>query len=394
MHSAAAQVLILLTLTSPAFAQETRVEAIAQQQSEKAAVAQPHTPSKAERIFLSVKKELIDTPSGLYPLFGSVLGGGGLAMGGGYRKYYGDRTFWDVKGMLSIRNYRFVEASTTSPGHSQGRLDLNAHLGWRDATQVAYYGLGTQTSPDDRTNFRLKQTYAGAGIKARPIRWLVFGSLFDVEKYQVEEGLGAQPSIATRYNAVTAPGLGINPTYFHAAATAGIDWRPAEGYARRGGLYELRLHSYSGRQDVSSFDRLEAGVVQHLPILRENWVLSGHGLLSTTLNDADTVPFFILPALGSASTLRGFSAWRFRDRHSLLLQGEFRWIPNRSFLDMAIFYDAGKVTSDRGELNLDGLKSDVGVEARFHGPVSTPLRLGIARSNEGWRIVFGGSAAF
>jgi hypothetical protein len=185
------------------------------------------------------------------------------------------------------------------------------------------------------------------------------------QKYKVEEGLGTQPSIETRYNAVTAPGLGVNPTYFHAAASAGIDWRPAEGYARRGGLYELRLHTYNGRQDSSSFDRLDAEVVQHLPILRENWVLSGRALLNTTLNDADTVPFFLLPALGSASTLLGFSAWRFRDRHSLLLQGEFRWIPNPSFLDMAIFYDAGKVTSDRGELNLNGLKSDVGVERDF-----------------------------
>ena len=96
----------------------------------------------------------------------------------------------------------------------------------------------------------------------------------------------------------------------------------------------------------------------------------------------------MLPALGGGSNLRGFSSWRFRDRHSLLLQAEWRVIVNR-FLDMAVFYDAGKVTARRGDLNLDGLKSDYGLGFRFHGPLSTPLRIEFAKSNEGLAIVFG-----
>ena len=49
------------------------------------------------------------------------------------------------------------------------------------------------------------------------------------------------------------------------------------------------------------------------------------------------------PSLGSGSTLRGYSSWRFRDRHAVLLSGEWRWIPSRLALDMALFYDAGMV---------------------------------------------------
>ena len=90
---------LILTTATPAAAQETRAEAIAQQQTDKAAVAGPYVPTTAERMFLAVKRELIDAPSGLYPLVGSVYGGGGLALGGGYRRYYGDRTFWDAKGL-------------------------------------------------------------------------------------------------------------------------------------------------------------------------------------------------------------------------------------------------------------------------------------------------------
>jgi outer membrane translocation and assembly module TamA len=61
---------------------------------------------------------------------------------------------------------------------------------------------------------------------------------------------------------------------------------------------------------------------------------------------------------------------------------------------MALFYDAGKVTSERSDLNFDGLKSNVGIGIRFHGPLTTPLRIEFAKGDEGWHIVFGGSAAF
>src|SRR5262245_20779108 len=117
MNTVITQILILIALVPTASAQETRVEEITRQQSEKAAAVQPHRPSKAERSFLSVEQELIDTPSGLYPLLGSVYAGVGLAVGGRYRQYYGDRTFWDVKGLISIRNYKFAEFATSTPGH-------------------------------------------------------------------------------------------------------------------------------------------------------------------------------------------------------------------------------------------------------------------------------------
>ena len=158
-------------------------------------------------------------------------------------------------------------------------------------------------------------------------------------------GPGSQPSIEEVFTPATAPGLGASPTYLHTSASAGIDSRPAPGYARRGGLYEVTYHNYADRDDTYSFDRLDGEVVQHIPVLRENWVISLHGLVQTTLDDDDTVPYFLMPSLGSGSTLRGYSSWRFRDRHSILISGEFRWIPSRLGLDMAMFYDAGKVAS-------------------------------------------------
>jgi outer membrane protein assembly factor BamA len=123
-------------------------------------------------------------------------------------------------------------------------------------------------------------------------------------------------------------------------------------------------------------------------------VLSLHGRVETTdAKDGQAVPFFMLPSLGGGSSLRGFSSWRFRDRHSLLLQAEWRVLVN-SFFDTALFYDAGKVTSRWSDLDFKDLKSDFGIGFRMHGPAATPLRIEFAKSNEGLAIIFAASAAF
>ena len=123
-------------------------------------------------------------------------------------------------------------------------------------------------------------------------------------------------------------------------------------------------------------------------------MISLHGRLETTLGDDDQVPYFLLPSLGSGSTLRGYSSWRFRDRHALLLSGEWRWIPNRMALDMAFFYDTGMVAPRLDAIALDSRVSDVGVGLRFHAPARTPLRVEFAKGSEGLRLVFAASAAF
>ncbi len=101
----------------------------------------------------------------------------------------------------------------------------------------------------------------------------------------------------------------------------------------------------------------------------------------------------MLPSVGGGSSLRGFSSWRFRDRNSMVLQAEWRIMVNR-FIDTAVFYEAGKVTQRTADFDLNGLKSDYGFGIRFHTPFPTPLRIEIARSNEGLSLVFSSSAVF
>jgi outer membrane translocation and assembly module TamA len=156
----------------------------------------------------------------------------------------------------------------------------------------------------------------------------------------------------------------------------------------------VTLHDYADRDEQFGFRQVDYEAIQNVPILREAWVISLRAVARTTYDKTDQqVPFFLLPYVGSGSTLRGFTSHRFRDQNGLVLQAEWRIMANR-FLDTAVFYDAGKVTARRADLDLDGLKSDYGFGVRFHGPFSTPLRVEVARSTEGLRLIFATSPMF
>ena len=385
-------VVCLLAAPAFAFAQDTREAEIAAQQQDKAAHLAPHQPHWAEELLLQARQTIVEQPTGFYPYFASVYSGGGFTLGEGYRRFTGDRTHWSIAGLYSVKGYKLIEASAVSPGLWSGRLDLRATGGWRDATQVAYHGVGID-SPAEGAAFRMQQGFGGGGATVRPHKFLLLTATASYENYTLKDPTDDSVSVEA-LERLEVPGAGANPDYVHTSVTAAFDWRPAVDYARRGGQYLIARHHYADRDDTYSFDRLDAEIVQHVPILRENWVLSFHGRLESTLGDDDQVPYFLLPSLGSGSTLRAYSSWRFRDRHSVLVTGEWRWIASRLALDMALFYDAGMVAPSWDAIAARSFVSNVGIGARFHGPARTPLRVELAHGREGARVVFAASAAF
>jgi len=64
------------------------------------------------------------------------------------------------------------------------------------------------------------------------------------------------------------------------------------------------------------------------------------------------------------------------------------------YLDSAFFLDAGQVAARRSDLNVNKLKHDYGFGLRFHGPISTPLRVELAKGTEGLVFVIATSAVF
>ncbi len=101
-----------------------------------------------------------------------------------------------------------------------------------------------------------------------------------------------------------------------------------------------------------------------------------------------------MPSLGGGSDLRAYTSWRLRDLNSLLLQAEWRVIVNRFLDDGALLRRRqGRGATERPR-SATGMKADGGIGFRFHGPMATPLRIELAKGNEGFGLVFAASEVF
>jgi outer membrane protein assembly factor BamA len=396
LAAAVGPVAFAIALSGTAAAQEPagRAAEIERAQVQKAATARPYVPTKAEKYF-DQAEALLGEGLRLHPYFQSAYSGGGFTLGAGYRRHVSPYNTVDVRGSLTLKGYKRVEAEFVAPRFVNRWARLSVLGGWREATQVGFYGLGTDTSADDRVNYGFDQIYGHGLVEVRPRNgFVVLRGGVEASQWEQTPGSGSHPSIETAYSPASLTGLERTTTYIHSQGMAAIDTRPAPGYARRGGFYGVTFRDFTDTNGDFGFKQIDYDAIHHIPVLRESWVLSLHAGLSTTgTKPGQQIPFFMLPSVGGGSSLRGYNSWRFRDRNSLLLQAEWRVVVNR-FLDTALFYDAGKVTAHTRDLDLSDLKDDYGIGIRFHSALATPLRIDFAKSGEGLSIVFSSSASF
>jgi hypothetical protein len=383
---------LLGLVVSPASGQQSRADEIAQQQAEKSKQLRPNTANGTERALDWFEHHFTD-PNTAYLTFGGIYPSGGFAPGVAVRRAFGHARL-NVGGAFSVRSYKLAHASLNFPELAGNKLEVRTRARWVDATQVPFYGLGNESIKDDRVNYGLRSLELGGNVTFKPVPWYRIGAGIASKHFENREGAGRRPSIETSHSPLTAPGLFSEPRYTEATAFTAIDWRESPGYTRSGGLYSIALNDFRDSGDNFSFRRLDAEFRQYIPLLKEQWVLVFRGLTQITSADSgQVIPYYLLPSLGGANTLRGYPDFRFQDNHLLLLAAEYRWLPSR-IIDMAFFVDAGKVAAERRDLDLNNLKTTYGIGIRFHGPMSTPLRLDVARGDDGIRTHITGSMTF
>ena len=273
---------------------QTRAEEIAERQADKARTAEPYTPNRVETFFERVEGWVSGTGSGWYPEFGSVYSSGGLTLGGGYRHYVGYDSFVDVGGLYSVRGYKKIQITGHTPGHLGGRVFLDGSVGWLDATEIPFFGLGIDSDPDAETNFRLNRAYVEGGAELRLVDWLRLRVDGGLDDYTQKTGQGPTPSVEERFTPETAPLLGDSGRYLRGELSAAVDWLDAPGYSRHGGLFRVAYEQFNplGRDgDTFGFARTE--IVQHIPILRETWVVSLRARAESIVRESHVVPFFL-----------------------------------------------------------------------------------------------------
>ena len=323
--------------------------ALRAQQQEKATQLKPYEPNKAEVLVNKLEEQFITGDLHWHPFFQSAYAGGGFTLGAGYLTHVGSYNTLDLRGSYTFSGYNRIESEFRAPRLFDRRGTLSVLGGWREATQVGFYGVGTDnTSRTTGPTTASAQPYVSATLDVRPTRnaLLLAGG---VEYSQWEQRPGR------RHRAVGRRGL-------HARRRCPVWARSPPTCTRRA--------RWPSTGATSPATRAAAATTASRSTTTPTRTTSTASARSTTTRSSTsrsfgtrgcsrctgasrpptrtttkTIPFFMLPALGGGSSLRGFASWRFRDRHSLLLQAEWRVLVN-SFFDTAIFYDAGKVTAE------------------------------------------------
>src|SRR5580765_3357949 len=122
---------------------------------------------------------------------------------------------------------------------------VNIYTKYERSPQMEYYGLGAESSKDDRTRYQLNTASVDGRAGYRFTRALNAG---------IDLGYGAAhtgptdfddvPSIETKFNATTAPGLFDDTAFASWGAFAGFDTRDLARGPRSGGFYGIEFKRY------------------------------------------------------------------------------------------------------------------------------------------------------
>ncbi|HEX7120371.1 MAG TPA: BamA/TamA family outer membrane protein [Longimicrobiales bacterium] len=244
-----------------------------------------------------------------------------------------------------------------------------------------FFGIGNDTDVDEE--YTSRATSVEFGFEKRVLAPLYLGVSYLLERsemLEVEEGglLAGGAVLGSRGGILSGAGLALT-----------FDTRddiiaPGRGaYAR---LHVQRFDdAFGGDYD---FTRLDLDLRRYVPT-RPGHVLALQGVVRSSTEGA---PFHALAQLGGPCLLRGFRDGRFRDRHLVATQVEYR-MPLWWRFGLAGFAGAGQVAGAPADLSFDRLHlaAGVGLRLRASGRNRLNLRLdfGYARGASGLYITAG-----
>jgi outer membrane protein assembly factor BamA len=254
-----------------------------------------------------------------------------------------------------------------------------------------YYGLGADSLKDDRTRYQLNTALVEtrAGYRFTPA--LNAGIEFGYGGAHTGSVEGDEiPSIETKFDATTAPGLFDDTTFSSWGAFVGFDVRDLKRGPRSGGFYGIEFKRYLDMDEGTySHRQLDFEGQQFFPYLNQQRVVAlfVKARFAYTGDDDRVVPFYLLPQLGGNFELRGFNQYRFSDNNTFMASIEHRWYAF-SGLEMALFLDAGKSVAEKEDVDFSGLNYSGGIGLRVRVRGAVVMRMDVAHSREGTRWIW------
>ena len=397
--------LALLFLTIPAYAQtppvappDTREQAIAADRVEKLASLWPERQNAMVDLVNGLVerglKEGLDSglgANGIQFLLGGMRAAQGVSGGVGYRRsdLLREHLGYRVTARGTVHAAYMLDFAVDFKGIYAERTSLQWYTKFEHSPQIDYYGPGNTSAKSSRSSYRYDDFFSDFSAAFAPVRSLRLGLTGGyIHAQTAESGESGVPPIEEAFPPAELQGFGEDTHFTRAGGFAYFDSRDSQTGPRRGGLYGVQYRAYwDVDRTAFAFRQSEIEVQQYLPYFNRGRVLAFRAAIVISFpNAGDTVPMYLQPTLGGNDELRGFAPYRFRDYHSVSLGLEHRWYVS-SFLDMALFADAGKVVPLKREIDATHLHYSGGIGFRLRAHSAVITRFDIAASDEGVRFI-------
>jgi hypothetical protein len=325
---------------------------------------------------------------------GSVISGGGFALGGHWRETLPSRHVnVDTEYLVSIKGYQSALVDLSSRPLWDGRVTVGFGAEYKSLPQEDFFGLGPGSDVDSHVSYERQglDTRGWATIRVNP--WLelnpTFGHLDTRLLAGNEDGV---PSIETVTFRTPVTGVGRQSRFVHAGLGMTIDRRDNPKRTRSGSFVRAEIERFMPVTAADhSFLKMELDARGYVPVrlLSKNDTLALRGVaLLTDGTGHDAAPFYFLPRLGGGGLLRGYETSRFVDSQALLASAEYRWNVRRR-LQIVTFVDTGTVAPAMRAFQLNDLQTAVGAGVRYRG-----FRVEYAHGAEGGRLHLGVGMGF
>jgi len=324
---------------------------------------------------------------GFFPWVGSVMPGGWLTLGGGYRRELWRGIGVDALAGISLRNYKVLDAGVTVPITADDRIVVDVRTRLMDAPRVHFYGVGNDTQEDDLSRFDFEPKRLDARVRVRPQEGVEVGGSIGLLAIDTGPGSGGR-SATDLFAGAGVAGLDDSASYRTLGLFAQADRRDTRQFTRRGGWYRVDWLAFAdGDDEPYGHQRFDVDVRQFFPIVDERHAAVARVVFTGTRAAAgDRVPHFLMPVLGDGEHLRGFANQRFVDGQRLLAQGEYRYRLTDQ-LHVAGFADVGRVAPSVGDLGPGGMHLSGGGGLRMQTAEGFSIRADLARSREQWAFI-------
>jgi hypothetical protein len=417
MSRARAWIVLLLAISAvPAWAQQqdqdqtsdqtpapTRAALLEAERARKATATVPPQRGTIERALFRYDHGTTAMPFVFAPWHGLHLGpanfpaGAGVKVGVAYTHDLGrvrptadpdrpNRFEIDTLGAYSTRGYSRVAASLNVYHVGGTPIGLTVRGQHYEYPEEDFFGLGQDSHKRNRTDYLLRSTEGGAGLRWQATRHLDVTGAASYLTPTIGTGQDDRyPGTERLFNVAALPGYSQQPDFVRSDAGVAFDWRDNPLHPHAGGRYGVQFADYRD-QDFNAFDfhRVSVDLQQFVPIPDRYRTIALHAAaVFTDPRRGQDVPFYFQPTLGGAQALRGFRENRFRDRDSVLLSAEYRWEAWWA-LDGALFVDAGQVAARRQEFAIRDFDVAYGVGLRIHSNRAFIARLDLGFSREGF----------